>query len=290
MKIIYLNKNSFSTEYKNPSVLALGFFDGIHIGHKRLIMKAQEIAKEKSLKLAVMTFHPHPKEVIRGEQFDYLMTLEAKAEKMKELGVDALYIVNFTKEFAKLSPEMFVMNYINELNVQHVVGGFDYSYGYKGQGTMSTIRSHGNEQFDVTVLPKVEVEGRKISSTHIRDLLAKGEVKQVKSFMGSEYETVGRTAATCCKSVMELLPSHACMIPGKGKYRVAIQFAHTIEYTSAEVCVGRNGEKNIKIELHNSSELRYNNREIYVKWLVQSNYVENKAVKKQVNKDFVLSI
>ncbi|MFC5588698.1 cytidyltransferase [Sporosarcina soli] len=279
MEIFYIKTANFPSKIPDETVLALGFFDGVHLGHQQLITKAKEISTRKKLQLAVMTFYPHPKEIVQGGKFNYLMTLEEKVKKMELLGVDYLYVVNFNKEFARLSPETFVQQYISDLNVKHVVAGFDYTYGHKGMGTMDTIKEHGNGKFEVTVLPKVELDGIKISSTHIRNLLLKGDVKQIKSFMGSVYETLGQLVVPFSESnvtvrndgaymsnnyIYTFVPNNHCSIPCTGKYLVEVQSFNQRETAIAEVIsIG----KEIEIQLCSQLELGYNNRELYIKWL-----------------------
>ncbi len=279
MEIFHIKTASFLSKIPNETVLALGFFDGVHLGHQQLITKAKEISTRKKLQLAVMTFYPHPKEIVQGSKFNYLMTLEEKEQKMEHLGVDYLYVVDFNKEFARLSPETFVQQYISDLNVKHVVAGFDYTYGYKGMGTMDTIKEHGNGKFEVTVLPKVELDGIKISSTHIRNLLLKGDVKQIKSFMGSVYETVGQLAVPFSESnvtarnegaymsnnyVYTFVPNNHCSIPCAGNYLVEVQSFHQRETAIAEVVSIGEG---IEIQLCSQLKLGYNNKELRIKWL-----------------------
>lgn len=282
MKLIHLRNAVFSCEFKNSTVLALGFFDGVHLGHQQLIMKAKEISTRKNLKLAVMTFYPHPKEVLQGGKFNYLMTLEEKEKKMRLLGVDYLYVVDFNKEFAGLSPETFVKQYIVDLNAKHVVAGFDYTYGHKGMGTMDTMKKQGDGKFEVTVLPKVELNGTKVSSTHIRNLLFNGDVKQIKSFMGSMYETEGQLYIPYYKNVImtnnnetqasnrniyTFVPNSHCITPCVGKYLVELQFFNKKESAIAEIFKGINNEKKITVQFCNNSKISYNNRELCIKWL-----------------------
>ncbi len=175
------------------TVIALGFFDGVHLGHQQVIRTAKRIAQEQKMQSAVMTFSPHPKEVLRGtgEKLDYLSPLPEKIKLIENLGVDVLYVVQFTREFANLTPQQFVDDYLIGLNVKHVVAGFDYSYGKLGKGTMETLPFHSRNQFTQTTIAKVETNQVKISSTNIRSLLANGEVDKVPRYLGRYYEISG---------------------------------------------------------------------------------------------------
>lgn len=173
--------------------MALGFFDGVHLGHQKVINKAKEIAKENQWQCAVMTFYPHPKEVLRGEApLDYLSPLPQKCNLIEALGVDVLYVVDFTREFANLTPQQFVDDYLIGLHVKHVVAGFDYTYGKLGRGTMETLPFHSRNVFSYTTIAKVEQGLEKISSTSIRDKLSVGDVAAIPSLLGKHYEIKGK--------------------------------------------------------------------------------------------------
>ncbi|MFC3884003.1 riboflavin kinase [Bacillus songklensis] len=181
-------------DQQEPCVAALGFFDGVHIGHQTVIEKAKTIAERKKVKLAVMTFFPHPKEVLSGGKnpVQYLTPLSLKKEKFEQLGVDILYVVRFDLMFAALSPQQFVNDYLLALNVKHVVAGFDFTYGCRGEGNMKTIKDHGIGQFGVTTVSKVNEANEKISSTLIREMLGAGDVDNIPNYLGTFYETRGK--------------------------------------------------------------------------------------------------
>jgi riboflavin kinase / FMN adenylyltransferase len=191
--IILSHPHQLTKEHLKETVIALGFFDGVHLGHKQVISTAKQLAKQKEMQCAVMTFSPHPKEVLRAEQepLDYLSPMPEKIKLIKQLEVDILYVIEFTREFANLTPQQFVDDYLIGLNVKHVVAGFDYSYGKLGKGTMETLPFHSRNAFSQTTIPKVENDHVKISSTNIRKLLESGKVAQIPAVLGRYYEVVG---------------------------------------------------------------------------------------------------
>ena len=190
MKIILVNEKNlqFVQQHSEPSVMALGFFDGVHKGHQQVINRAQKIAEKQQLKLAVMSFFPHPKTVFSNEEIDYLMPMEKKAERFKKLGVDLFYLIDFTKSFAALPPQAFINDYLIKLNVHHAVAGYDYMYGAKGVGTIDTIHNDSNKKLGVTKVEKIALYGDKISSTGIRLKLKKGQIEAVTALLGRPYE------------------------------------------------------------------------------------------------------
>ena len=192
METIYLNRDNlvFWQGKAKQSVVALGFFDGLHKGHLKVIKTAAQIAKRKNLSLSIMSFFPHPKTVISNgkKQVDYLMPLSKKEERLRQLGVDTFYIVEFDKEFASLLPEQFVAEYLSNLGIVHAVAGFDFSYGYKGVGNMDRLKSDSGSLIDVTKVEKLEFHEEKISSTCIREKLLRGNVDELLHLMGRPYE------------------------------------------------------------------------------------------------------
>ncbi|MBB5172030.1 bifunctional riboflavin kinase/FAD synthetase [Texcoconibacillus texcoconensis] len=176
-----------------PQVIALGFFDGVHNGHQAVIEKAVSIAKEKNIEVAVMTFYPHPKEVLRkeNENMTYLTPLNKKIAEIRKLGVDRIFVVEFTQMFADLNPQQFADDYFIALHAEHVVAGFDFTYGHLGKGTMETLPFHSREMFTQTTVGKVNNHGEKISSTRIRGLLSNGDVEQACHLLGRPYSIEG---------------------------------------------------------------------------------------------------
>ncbi|MEI2663846.1 bifunctional riboflavin kinase/FAD synthetase [Rossellomorea sp. LJF3] len=196
MKVITVHHpHSISKNEFPPLVLALGYFDGVHKGHQRVIRAAVEEAKEQDVSSAVMTFDPHPSVVLghKHQHIHYITPLEDKKEIIKELGVDYLFIVRFTSEFANLTPQDFVDQYIIGLNVRHVVAGYDYSYGRMGKGTMETLPFHSRDMFSSTTVSKLTDADLdlKVSSSLIRENLKEGDVSRVKKLLGRPFKMKG---------------------------------------------------------------------------------------------------
>ena len=149
MKVIELDyPHTYKQDDFPPLSIALGFFDGVHGGHQRVISSAIETAKANGWKSAVMTFYPHPLAVLRSqEDVHYITPLADKIRLIGSLGVDYLFIAKFTESFASLLPQQFVDDYLIGLHVKHVTAGFDYSYGRLGKGTMETLPYHSRGQF-----------------------------------------------------------------------------------------------------------------------------------------------
>ncbi|CAM4032241.1 bifunctional riboflavin kinase/FAD synthetase [Lederbergia lenta] len=194
MNVIMIHHPQVNNKEDFPALsIALGFFDGVHRGHKEVITTAKNIAKQNGWKSAVMTFDPHPSVVLgkKNTSIQYITPLQDKIDLVEELGIDYLFIIRFTSAFASLSPQQFVDDYLAELNVKHVVAGFDYSYGKFGKGTMETLPTHARGRFDVTTVDKLEDKQEKVSSTAIRKLLSEGSMIEAKELIGRFYTTKG---------------------------------------------------------------------------------------------------
>jgi len=194
MEVISIyHPHQINREAEPQIVMALGYFDGVHLGHQKVISSAKAIADEKGLKSAVMTFDPHPSVVLGKDvkHVEYITPLKDKIEIIASLGIDYLFIINFTREFANLLPQEFVDQYLIQFNVGHVVAGFDYSYGRMGKGTMETIPFHSREQFQATVIPKLENNNEKVSSTLIRSYIRAGKTEELPQLLGRFYTTSG---------------------------------------------------------------------------------------------------
>lgn len=175
-------------------VLVLGFFDGVHQGHQRVIQTGRKIAEERGLKLAVMTFNQHPSIVfqkMQPEQMKYLTSLDQKKRLMEKETVDYLYVIEFTSSFASLKPQEFVDQYMVDLHAAYVVAGFDYTYGPKNIADMEHLPLYSRHRFEIVTVEKESLEGRKISSTRIRENLDSGQMEEVTKLLGYTYEIDG---------------------------------------------------------------------------------------------------
>ena len=194
MKVITLHHPpTFDELNLPPLVVALGYFDGVHRGHRQVITTAVEKAGELGASSAVMTFDPHPSVVLghKRKHIKYITPMEDKIEHIEGLGVDYLFVVRFTSEFADLTPQELVDLYLIGMNAIHVVAGFDYSYGRLGKGSMDSLPFHSRDQFGSTVVNKLSESDTKVSSTLIRHSLDEGAIGEVNKLLGRPYTMRG---------------------------------------------------------------------------------------------------
>lgn len=173
-------------------VMAIGDFDGVHRGHRHVIGRAMEIAVREGLPSAIMTFNPHPREVLGQMKYSrYLAPIHDKMQLFASLGVDYTYIMTFDQAFAQISPEKFVEQILLAMSVQTVVVGFDFTFGHRGKGTADTLRELAAGKMGVEVVNPYHMDGEKVSSTRIREHLHLGELGPMKEYLGRYYSIRG---------------------------------------------------------------------------------------------------
>ncbi|RLL45358.1 bifunctional riboflavin kinase/FAD synthetase [Oceanobacillus piezotolerans] len=185
--------HSLNLEDIPKTVAAIGFFDGIHIGHQQVINAAIQEAKTRDVESAVISFHPHPSVVLRKDHpsVKYITPMKEKQEILQKLGVDRLYIITFNQELSQLSPQEFIDHFIIGLNIKHLIAGFDYTFGYKGNGNMTNIEEYTRREFTHSTIPKVMYGQEKVSSTRIRNLLNTGFVDEANVLLGRPFRIDG---------------------------------------------------------------------------------------------------
>jgi riboflavin kinase/FMN adenylyltransferase len=157
---------------EGPRAVALGTFDGVHLGHRRVIETALEAGSEPT----VVTFDPHPRTAF-GNRVELLTTLERRLELLEELGVEAALVVEFTLQLARLEPEQFAEEVLRPIGADVVVAGADFRFGRGRTGDLELLSSLG---FDVRPVPLVEG----VSSSRIRDLVRAGDVEGAAKLLG----------------------------------------------------------------------------------------------------------
>ncbi|MFG1822346.1 bifunctional riboflavin kinase/FAD synthetase [Microbispora bryophytorum] len=175
------------------SVVTIGVFDGVHLGHQRMVARAVEMARDLGLPAVAVTFDPHPDEVVRpGSHPPRLTTIDRRAELLFALGVDAVCVLPFTLEFSRMSPDEFVQTaLVDRLHAAGVVVGENFRFGHKAAGDLETLRTLGEKyDFQAEGVPLVS-DGDAISSTVIRERLAVGDVTGAAVLLGRPHRVEG---------------------------------------------------------------------------------------------------
>jgi riboflavin kinase/FMN adenylyltransferase len=180
------------------AVLTIGNFDGVHIGHRAILRTVTDRARALDGESVVYTFDPHPRKVLQGERAPGLLaTTEQKLELLAAAQIDLVVLEPFTPEFAHTSPEAFVRECVHaRVRPREVYVGYDFHFGRDREGSMRTLTELGPRLgFAVTIIPEVTIDGRDVSSTRIRELLAAGAVEQAALLLGRPYAIRGRVAS-----------------------------------------------------------------------------------------------
>lgn len=180
-------------DYLNP-VVTIGNFDGVHLGHQKILRKVTEKAKEINGTPMAITFDPHPVRVLAPERgLKILTTLEDKVKLMSSMGIKVLICIGFSKEFAKTDPDDFVRNIlVNKLGVKFVIVGHNYAFGKGKKGTTALLRSRGKKYgFGVSVVRYAKVHDDIVSSSRVRSLLLRGRVCEASKMLGRAYHIEG---------------------------------------------------------------------------------------------------
>lgn len=233
---------------KNPVVACIGYFDGMHKGHQALVNATLEKAKELGVESGLITFDPDPWVTLRdAKDVKHITPLQQRINIAVELGIKNIFILNFTKEMAALSPVDFI-KVLDSCNIKALICGFDYHYGQFGKGDIESLKRDAD--FEVIVIDAVSDSEGKISSTRITNLIEEGEVHKAEELLGYAYRvegyvvhgnakgrTIGYPTANVSVPSEYLEPKsgvYACfaLVDGK-KYKAMVNIGHnpTFNYT-----------------------------------------------------------
>ncbi len=218
---------------KNP-VITIGTFDGVHLGHQKIIAQINDEANKIEGESVLFTFYPHPRMVLYPESHNLklIQTQAEKLSKLEKLGLQNVIEIPFTFEFSRLSALEFVRNIlVNALNVKKLVIGYDHQFGKNREGTIAFLNSVSRTyDFEVIEIPPLVVDDLNISSTKIRDAIKSGNLEKAASFLGEKYflcgkvvtgKQLGRTIGFPTANIQ--LTENYKLAPGKGVYAVEIE-------------------------------------------------------------------
>lgn len=180
---------------EGPTVVTVGFFDGVHRGHQAVLARTVGAARERGRAAVAVTFDRHPREILTpGQEPRLLTTVERKASLIAETGVDVLVVLEFTEEFSRWPAEGFVERVLRDgLHSEHVVVGSNFTFGYKAMGTPAMLAEVGPANgFTVEGVSLVELDGRRVSSSSVRDALAAGDLEWPRRALGRRFVLDGR--------------------------------------------------------------------------------------------------
>ena len=257
-----LKKINFSENTINTStVITIGTFDGVHIGHQKIIQQLVNASKEGNLQSCVLTFFPHPRMVLQKDaNIKLINTIDERSQLLEKAGVDLLYIKTFNKEFSRMNAEDFVKQIlVDVLHAKRVIIGYDHRFGRNRSADINDLRKYGEVYgFTVDEIPMQDVEDIAVSSTKIRKALLEGDLDTANSFLGQPFILTGRvtkgkqlgktigfpTANVYIEETYKLIPKH-------GAYIVRSNIGERIVYGMMNIGLNPtvNGDKE-SIEVH----------------------------------------
>ncbi|MEE9610238.1 MAG: bifunctional riboflavin kinase/FAD synthetase [Desulfatiglandales bacterium] len=258
MNIIY-DLKELQTPLEN-AVLTIGNFDGVHKGHLVLFERVKERAKAIGGQSAVMTFEPHPTKVMKPGNGPPLITpIHQKLNLMWNTGIDIIFCVSFTPQFASISAQDFVKNIlVDKIGIKEIVVGYDYTFGYKRQGNITLLQELGDTLgFRVHVVEPIHIDHTLVSSTSIRKLVQEGNLSDAKKFLGRDYQICGTVIKGKNRGARLLgFPTANLklideLVPKRGVYAVTVMINDKMYYGVTNI--GYNptfGENVLSVETH----------------------------------------
>ena len=249
---------------RNPaSVVTEGTFDGVHVGHQAIIRYLIERAQRQRGESVVITFSPHPREVVHGAEVPLLTTIEERADVLEKLGLDRLVVVEFTEAFSQLGAQEYVEEVLVErIGLQEIVIGYDHAFGRGREGNGALLEKLGAQHgFSVDVIPPQLVAEHVVSSSEVRRLLVEeGDVAGVQPLLGRPYSVTGtviegeRRGRTIGFPTANLDVRHPRkVIPKEGVYAVEVYGARAGEAVGGMMNIGRRptfSGTDVRIEVH----------------------------------------
>ncbi len=228
MKVFYKPEH---IEKKKNTIVTIGTFDGVHLGHREILNEVVRRAKETNSRSLVITFHPHPRFVVSPDyNLELLTTTDEKLTILETTEIDNVLVINFTKEFSQLSYESFIKKIIcDQIGVKHIVIGYDHKFGKNRSGDKSKLMELSDVcDYTVSSVNEVELDGEVISSTKIRNAIKEGALDKANKFLGRNYFFSGKVIRGSQRGrelgypTANVMPEDHKLIPANGVYFVRV--------------------------------------------------------------------
>ena len=294
------------TKIPHP-VLTIGTFDGVHLGHQKIIQQLNDEAKKVGGESVLFTFYPHPRMVLFPDShgLKLIQTQVEKLEKLQRIGLQNVIVHPFTKEFSRLTATEFVRDYlVNKLNIKTIVIGYDHQFGKNREGTLELLQELGPiYDFNVIEIGPEDIDEVNVSSTKIRNALNKGDVTLANSYLGEPFELNGKIVSgeqigiTLGYPTANLsIDNDIKIIPQTGVYAVRVVLENKTEYFGIlnighRPTVNNNGDCSIEVHILDFNEDIYN-EQLTIKLLKrvrkEEKFDNKDALKEQISKDETL--
>ena len=202
------------------NVACIGYFDGVHIGHQKLIRKTIDEANRLGLMPTLICFNPDPIDIISGNKNKHLLSYKDRLNVIEYFGIEQIIIINFNKKIMNIDALDFIHNYLEKMNIREIVCGFDYTFGYKALGNSKLLKKNFNGK--TIVIDECCYYGKKVSTTRIKQALLEGNFKLMNRLIGWEYclsLKVDKCSNKGKKWLIEAISKDKdCLLPKEGKY------------------------------------------------------------------------
>ncbi len=223
----------------NNAVVTSGTFDGVHVGHQKIVSRLKEVASKSNGETVVITFWPHPRLILKPKEdtLKLLNTFEEKAELLKQQGIQHLLRIPFTKEFSQLTSQQFVANIlVRTIGTKKLVIGYDHRFGNNREGSFEQLKISGpTHGFEVEEIMRQDVDHVTVSSSKIRKALEEADLATATHLLGRNYSISGRVVrgdrlgrVLGYPTANIDLDSRLKLIPANGIYAVTVQYEHTL--------------------------------------------------------------
>jgi riboflavin kinase/FMN adenylyltransferase len=248
---------------EKPSILTIGTFDGVHLGHQKILKKLNELKQNTGLNSVILTFDPHPRKVLFPEQKDLklITSTDEKLALLEANGIDITVVYPFSKAFAQMDAQAYIRDVLSKsLKVKYLIIGYDHKFGNNRDGDIKTLKNFSKEyNYEVEEISVQDIDNINVSSSKIREALHKGDVELANKYLGYEFfitgtvvkgKQLGRTIGYPTANLQTNEPDK--MIPAIGVYLVKIQLAQQELY--GMLSIGKNPttdtDERVKIEVN----------------------------------------
>lgn len=187
--LIVQNTKDFRIE--SPTIVTIGTFDGVHLGHQKILLRLKELKEKLGLKTVVLTFEPHPRKILFPEQKDLklITVIDEKIDLLAKYGVDVTVVYPFDKTFSQLEVKHYIEDIlVHQLNVKHLVIGYDHKFGKDRKGDITVLKENANNyKFTVEEISEKDIDNIAVSSTNIRKAVEEGKIEKALSFLGHPF-------------------------------------------------------------------------------------------------------
>lgn len=217
------------------AVVTIGTFDGVHIGHQKIISRLLEVARQKGGETVILTFFPHPRMILHPDDLNIklISTMDEKAERLANLGIDHLIITPFTRDFSNLSAQEYIKEVlVDKIGTKQIIIGYDHRFGKDRMGGLEELQKFASDfGFEVEEIPEQDINDVSVSSTKIRNAILSGDVKTARDFLGYAFQLtgkvikgdqLGRTLGFPTANLF--IEENYKLIPADGIYAVSVEF------------------------------------------------------------------